>query len=97
MERLAAHDRKFGNPAAFISDIDKSNWMTFFQPSPPIRHSLSSWRKDRLEGRTGGAVTIVDSSWKIGFVLYGKYFPNQPANVNVFGRTASAAKRSAIS
>ena len=26
----------------------------------------------------------MDSSWKIGFVLYGKYFPNQPANVNVF-------------
>jgi oleate hydratase len=33
---------------------------------------------------TGGAITIVDSSWKISFVLYGKYFPDQPADVNVF-------------
>jgi oleate hydratase len=33
---------------------------------------------------TGGAITIVDSSWKISFVLYGRYFPDQPADVNVF-------------
>ena len=41
-------------------------------------------KKTGSKAGTGGAVTIVDSSWKIGFVLYGKYFPNQPANVNVF-------------
>ena len=33
---------------------------------------------------TGGAMTVVDSSWKLGFVLYSKYFPNQPDDVNVF-------------
>jgi len=33
---------------------------------------------------TGGAITIIDSSWKISFVLYGRYFPDQPADVNVF-------------
>jgi oleate hydratase len=33
---------------------------------------------------TGGAITVVDSSWKLGFVLYSKYFPNQPDDVNVF-------------
>ena len=33
---------------------------------------------------TGGAMTIVDSSWKISFVLYSKYFPDQPDDVNVF-------------
>ena len=84
-ERLAAHDRKFGNPAAFISDIDKSNWMTFF---PTITADPTFFefmeKKTGSKAGTGGAVTIVDSSWKIGFVLYGKYFPNQPANVNVF-------------
>ena len=84
-ERLAAHDRKFGNPAAFISDIDKSNWMTFF---PTITADPTFFefmeKKTGSKAGTGGAVTIVDSSWKIGFVLYGKYFPNQPENVNVF-------------
>ena len=84
-ERLAAHDRKFGNPAAFISDIDKSNWMTFF---PTITADPTFFefmeKKTGSKAGTGGAVTIVDSSWKIGFVLYGKYFPNQPANVEVF-------------
>jgi oleate hydratase len=29
-EHLAARDPKFGRPAAFISDIEKSNWMNFF-------------------------------------------------------------------
>ena len=29
-EKLAAHDAKFGNPAAFISDVEKSNFITFF-------------------------------------------------------------------
>ena len=84
-ERLAAHDRKFGNPAAFISDTDKSNWMTFF---PTITADPTFFefmeRKTGSKAGTGGAVTIVDSSWKIGFVLYSKYFPNQPSNVNVF-------------
>jgi oleate hydratase len=28
-------------------------------------------------------MTIVDSSWKISFVLYGRYFPDQPDDVNV--------------
>ena len=40
--------------------------------------------EDRLQGWHGRRVTIVDSSWKIGFVLYGKDIPNQPDDVNVF-------------
>ena len=84
-ERLAAHDRKFGNPAAFISDIDKSNWMTFF-PTITADPTFFEFMEEKTGSKagTGGAVTIVDSSWKIGFVLYSKYFPNQPDNVNVF-------------
>jgi oleate hydratase len=84
-ERLAAHDRKFGNPAAFISDIDRSNWMTFF-PTITADPTFFEFMEEKTGSKagTGGAVTIVDSSWKIGFVLYSKYFPNQPADVNVF-------------
>ena len=84
-EKLAARDPKFGNPAAFISDVDKSNWMSYF---PTITGDSTFF--DYMEAKTGnvagtgGAVTIVDSSWRISFVLYGKYFPDQPDDVNVF-------------
>ena len=84
-ERLAARDPKFGRPATFISDIDKSNWMSFF---PTITGDPSFYeyleKKTGDKAGTGGAITIVDSSWKISFVLYGRYFPDQPENVNVF-------------
>jgi oleate hydratase len=84
-ESLAAKDKKFGNPAAFISDTDKSNWMTFF---PTITDDPTFYeymeKKTGNKAGTGGAITVVDSSWKIGFVIYSKYFPEQPANVNAF-------------
>jgi oleate hydratase len=83
-EKLAARDSKFGNPAAFLSDIEKTNWISFF---PTIRDGHTLY--DYLEKKTGdkmgcgGAITVIDSSWKIGFVPYGKYFPDQPEDVNV--------------
>jgi len=84
-EKLAALDPKFGNPATFLSAIDKTNWISFF---PTIKGDPTFY--DFMEAKTGnkigtgGAITVVDSSWKIGFVLYSKYFPNQPSDVNVF-------------
>jgi oleate hydratase len=84
-EQLAARDPKFGRPARFISDIEKSNWMSFF---PTITGDPTFYeymeKKTGNKAGTGGAITIVDSSWKISFVLYGRYFPDQPADVNVF-------------
>ncbi|MGO9172307.1 MAG: oleate hydratase [Rhodomicrobium sp.] len=84
-EKLAARDPKFGHPATFISDIDKTNFITFF---PAIKGDPTFY--DFMEAKTGnkagtgGAITVVDSSWKLGFILYSKYFPNQPDDVNVF-------------
>jgi len=84
-EKLAAQNPKFGNPAAFLSHIDKSNFITFF---PTIRGDRTFY--DFMESKTGnkagtgGGITVVDSSWKLGFILYSKYFPNQPDDVNVF-------------
>lgn len=83
-EKLAAHDPKFGNPATFLSDVDKTNFITFF---PTIRADRTFF--DHMENKTGdkcgqgGAITVVDSSWKLGFVLYDRYFPDQPDDVNV--------------
>jgi len=39
-ESLAARDPKFGRPAAFISDIDKSNWISFFRQLRATQRSL---------------------------------------------------------
>jgi oleate hydratase len=84
-EHLAARDPKFGRPAAFISHVESSNWMSFF---PTITGDPTFYeyieKKTGDKAGTGGAITIVDSSWKISFVLYGRYFPDQPADVNVF-------------
>jgi oleate hydratase len=84
-ENLAARDLKFGRPEVFLSDVEKSNWMSYFVTitgDPTLYDYLE--RKTGNKAGTGGAITIVDSSWKISFVLYGRYFPDQPANVNVF-------------
>jgi len=39
---------------------------------------------DSRPGGSSGAVTILDSNWEISFVLYGKYFPDQADDEQVF-------------
>ena len=83
-ESLAKRDPKFGRPAAFISSVEKSNWMSFF-PTITGDPTFFDYMEKKTGSRagTGGAITIVDSGWKISFVLYGRYFPDQPDNVQV--------------
>jgi oleate hydratase len=84
-EQLAKRDPKFGRPANFLSDIEKSNWMSFFPTitdDPTFFEYIANKTCDKAG--MGGAITIVDSAWKISFVLYSRYFPDQPDNVNVF-------------
>lgn len=83
-ERLAERDVKFGRPGAFISAVEMSNWISFF-PTISGDPSLFAYleKKTGDKAGTGGAVTIIDSSWQISFVPYAKYFPDQPADVNV--------------
>lgn len=84
-EKLAARDPKFGNPAAFLSDVDKTSWLSFF---PTLKGDRTFFdymeKKTGDKAGTGGAITIVDSSWKLGLILYSKYFPDQPDDVDVF-------------
>lgn len=83
-EKLARHDTKFGRPAAFVSSVEASNWMSFF---PTIRgdNTFSAFMEAKTGDKAGfgGAITIVDSSWGISFVPYSKYFPDQPDDVQV--------------
>ena len=84
-EKLAAHDPKFGNPSTFVSNTEKTNFISFF---PTITGDRSFF--DYIEAEsgdragTGGGMSIIDSSWKLSFVLYNRYFPDQPDDVNVF-------------
>jgi oleate hydratase len=83
-ESLAERDPKFGRPETFLSHSEQSNWVSFFPTitaDPTFFDYIEKKTGDRAG--TGGAITIVDSSWKISFVLYSKYFPDQPADVHV--------------
>lgn len=78
-EKLAARDPKFGHPEKFSSYIDKSKWMSAFlcikgrkEFCAKIREKYG-YPKDSVTG----AISIMDSSWDISFVIYDKYFPNQ--------------------
>ena len=65
-EKLAARDPKFGNPAAFLSDVDRTNFYTFM-----VTITGDSTFHDHMEaktgakGSTGGMISVVDSNWKL--------------------------------
>ena len=85
-EKLAAKDKKFGNPTTFISDIDKTKWISFFPTITDYPQFVE--RIEKVSGSKagcGGGITIKDSSWLISFILHHKpFFPDQPDNVEVF-------------
>ncbi|MGN1399130.1 MAG: oleate hydratase [Erysipelotrichaceae bacterium] len=85
-ERLAQKDEKFGHPDKFISDIDKTKWMSVFCTTKayPEFHKRMRTLLNSREGGSSGAVTILDSNWEISFVLYGKYFPEQKDDEQIF-------------
>ena len=82
-EKLA-HDPKFGNPAAFISDVDRTNFYTFMVTITGDRtfHGYME-AKTGSKGSTGGMLSVVDSNWKLNLLPLGKYHPDQPADVQV--------------
>lgn len=85
-ENLARKNEKFGHPEKFISDIDKTKWVSFF---PTIKgYPQFVQRLEKLTGSkagTGGAVTIKDSSWDISIILHHKpFYPDQADDEEVF-------------
>ncbi|MGN0298003.1 MAG: oleate hydratase [Lachnospiraceae bacterium] len=84
-ERLAELDPKFGRPEKFISDIDKTKWLSFF---PTITNFPEFYtRIEKLSGRPigeSGIISFPESNWDISYIPYhAPYFPNQPENVQV--------------
>jgi oleate hydratase len=85
-EKLAKKHPKFGHPEKFISHIDQTKWISFF---PTIKGYPQFIQKlEELTGSvagTGGAISIKDSAWEIGFILHHKpFFPDQGDDEEVF-------------
>jgi oleate hydratase len=85
-EKLARKHEKFGRPEKFIGAIDQTKWMSFF---PTIKGYPQFIQKlEKLTGSkagTGGAISIADSAWEIGFILHHKpFYPDQAEDEEVF-------------
>lgn len=84
-EQLAKRDSKFGRPEKFISDIDKTKWISFFPTITDFPEFYS--RIEKASGRpigTSGIISFPESNWDISFIPYhAPYFPNQAENVQV--------------
>ena len=74
--RLAAGRQGFGRPEAFISDIDKSKWLSFTVTTrlPLLRRLFENLTHNTL-GREG-LITFKDSSWLM--TIHPHYYPAYP-------------------
>lgn len=84
-EKLAKKHAKFGHPEKFLGNVDGQKWMSFFAT---IKGYPQFIRKlEELTGSpagTGGAISIKDSAWEIGFILHHKpFFPDQADDEDV--------------
>lgn len=84
-EKLAAQDVKFGHPEKFCTNVEKTKWMSamvtvkgYKQFCAEIREKYG-YPKDCVTG----AISILDSSWDISFVLYDKYYAAQTDDEDV--------------
>ncbi len=94
-EKLAQKHEKFGHPEKFISDVDQTKWISFF---PTIKGYPQFIQKlEELTGSkagTGGAISIKDSAWEIGFILHHKpFFPDQADDEEVFWGNGLSGER----
>ena len=88
-KNLAKQDPSFGNPDVFISDFDKTNWMsatatTLDKKIPEYIRKISG--RDPWSGRlvTGGIVTVKDSNWLMSFTMHRQpHFKAQKPNERV--------------
>lgn len=84
-QNLARKDGKFGHPEKFVGQIEKTKWVSFM---PTIKGYPEFVRRiEKMTGSpagTGGAITIMDSSWDISFELHhNPFFIDQAADEQV--------------
>jgi len=85
-EKLAKKHSKFGHPEKFISDIDRTKWISFFSTIKGYPQFIQKFEElTGSEAGTGGAISIKDSAWEIGFILHHKpFYPDQADDEEVF-------------
>jgi len=94
-EKLAKKHEKFGHPEKFISDIERTKWISFFTTIKGYPQFIE--KLELLSGSkagTGGAISINDSAWEIGLILHHKpFFPDQAEDEDVFWGNGLSGER----
>ena len=84
-KNIASRSPAFGNPDAFCSRVDRTQWESFTVTLP--NHDFFKFM-EAFTGNpagTGGLVTFKDSSWRMSVVLaHQPHFINQPEEADVF-------------
>lgn len=85
-EKLAARDSKFGHPEKFDTSVEKTKWMSAMVTVKGYKEFCAKIREKYGYPKdcVTGAISILDSSWDISFVLYDKYYANQADDEDVF-------------
>jgi oleate hydratase len=85
-EKLAKKHEKFGHPEKLLRNVEENKWMSFFSTIKGYPQFIQ--KLEELTGSlagTGGAISIKDSAWEIGFILHHKpFFPDQADDEDVF-------------
>ncbi len=78
-QNIARRNEKFGHPAKFLGQIDKTKWMSFLLTVRDYPQFFE--RLEKMTGSkpgTGGCISIKDSGWEFSFAIYDReYFPGQ--------------------
>jgi oleate hydratase len=84
-ENIAKKNNKFGKPEKFISNNDKTSWISYtltITDYPEFFDYIT--RTTGNEPGTGGVITLTDSNWFMSINCpMQPMFPDQPANVQV--------------
>ena len=84
-EKLAARDPKFGHPEKFDTNVEKTKWMSAMVTVKGYKQFCASIREKYGYPKdcVTGAISIMDSSWDISFVLYDKYYAAQTEDEDI--------------
>lgn len=84
-EKLAKQSPDFGHPEKFVSDVDKTKWLSFtvtLKDDDIVFPYLEKLQKNK--SGMNGLVTIKDSNWIMSWVVpKDPHYIDQPANIKV--------------
>lgn len=78
-QKIARDNPEFGNPSAFISDTEKTKWVSYTvtQKTPELFNFMEKFTGNKAG--TGGLVSFTDTNWFLSIVLFNQpFFTGQP-------------------